>query len=85
MQGHAGCNNMMMENVVSKALEAITCTRGQLCNASSLCEYNTLCRRLPLEERATMLPWLWSVLDVNSSPEVYARYDKMTAKELFQR
>jgi hypothetical protein len=32
-----------------------------------------------------MLPWLWSVLDVNSSPEVYARYDAMTAQELFQR
>lgn len=44
-----------------------------------------LCRKLPLSDRATMLPWLWAVLDVNSSPEVYARYDKMTAKELFQR
>ena len=32
-----------------------------------------------------MLPWLWSVLDVDSSPEVYARYDRMSAKELFQR
>ena len=42
-------------------------------------------RRLPLEERVTMLPWLWSVLDVNSSPEVFARYDRMTAKELFER
>ena len=38
-----------------------------------------------MEERVTMLPWLWSVLDVNSSPEVYARYDCMSAKELFQR
>jgi len=43
------------------------------------------CRRLPISERVTMLPWLLSVLDVNSSPEVYARYDAMTAQELFQR
>ena len=38
-----------------------------------------------MEERVTLLPWLWSVLDVDSSPEVYARYDRMSAKELFQR
>eukprot|EP00878_Enallax_costatus_P019916 GHUV01021029.1.p1 GENE.GHUV01021029.1~~GHUV01021029.1.p1 ORF type:complete len:497 (+),score=100.84 GHUV01021029.1:173-1663(+) len=40
---------------------------------------------LPLEERLTMLPFLLSFLDYDASPEVYARYDKMSARELFRQ
>lgn len=40
---------------------------------------------LPLEERLTMLPFLLSFVDFDASPEVYARYDKMSARELFRQ
>ena len=43
------------------------------------------CRRLSLADRATMVPLLAAVVDFDSSPETYARYDSMTALELFQK
>ena len=30
-----------------------------------------------------MLPLLYSIIDFDSSPETYERYDRMTARELF--
>ncbi|KAI8468019.1 MAG: hypothetical protein J3K34DRAFT_454404 [Monoraphidium minutum] len=37
---------------------------------------------LPLEERLTMLPFLTTLLDYNSSPEVFESYDRMSARDL---
>ncbi|KIZ00663.1 hypothetical protein MNEG_7297 [Monoraphidium neglectum] len=37
---------------------------------------------LPLEERLTMLPFLTTLLDYKSSPEVFESYDKMSARDL---
>lgn len=31
-----------------------------------------------------MLPWLYSVLDYNTTPESYERYDKMSALDMFR-
>ena len=42
-------------------------------------------RQLPLADRATMVPLLYSVLDFQASPDTYERYDRMSARELFQR
>ena len=44
-----------------------------------------LCRNLSLGNRATMVPLLYSIIDFDSSPETYARYDAMSARELFQQ
>jgi uncharacterized protein with NAD-binding domain and iron-sulfur cluster len=41
-------------------------------------------RRLPLAERFTMLPWLYSVIDFDTTPESYERYDKMSALDMFR-
>lgn len=38
-----------------------------------------------MADRATMVPLLYAVLDYDSDPETYARYDRMSALELFQR
>ncbi|KAF6263863.1 hypothetical protein COO60DRAFT_1470323 [Scenedesmus sp. NREL 46B-D3] len=40
---------------------------------------------LPLQDRLTMLPFLLSFVDYDASPEVYERYDKMSARELFRQ
>ncbi|KAF8066234.1 pds [Scenedesmus sp. PABB004] len=40
---------------------------------------------LPLSERLTMLPFLLRFVDFDASPEVYERYDKMSARELFRQ
>ena len=42
------------------------------------------CRTLPLSERLTMIPWLFSVLDYESTPETYSRYDNMSAMDMFK-
>ena len=44
-----------------------------------------LCRTLPLAERVTMLPWLYSVLDYDATASSYDRYDKMSARDMFER
>ena len=44
-----------------------------------------LCRSLSLADRATMVPLLYSIIDFDSSPQTYARYDAMSARELFQQ
>jgi hypothetical protein len=31
-----------------------------------------------------MIPWLFSVLDFESTPETYKRYDEMSAKDMFK-
>ena len=43
------------------------------------------CRDIPLADRATMLPFLYSVLDYDRDSKTYESYDRMTAKELFDR
>lgn len=40
---------------------------------------------IPLADRLTMLPWLATIADFDSSPEVYDAYDRMSARELFKR
>ncbi|KAI3436402.1 hypothetical protein D9Q98_005819 [Chlorella vulgaris] len=40
---------------------------------------------LPLADRATIIPWLYSAIDLGSVPGSYERYDSMTALELFRR
>eukprot|EP00879_Flechtneria_rotunda_P028371 GHRR01030475.1.p1 GENE.GHRR01030475.1~~GHRR01030475.1.p1 ORF type:complete len:457 (+),score=95.91 GHRR01030475.1:1370-2740(+) len=40
---------------------------------------------LPLQERLTMLPFLLSFMDYDASIEVYERYDKISARELFRQ
>ncbi len=42
-------------------------------------------RRLPVADRLTMIPLLGALLDYDSDPETYARYDSMTARELFRQ
>ncbi|EIE25692.1 FAD/NAD(P)-binding domain-containing protein [Coccomyxa subellipsoidea C-169] len=44
-----------------------------------------LFKRLSLADRATMVPLLAAVVDFDATPETYARYDSMTALELFQK
>ncbi|PSC69064.1 amine oxidase [Micractinium conductrix] len=39
---------------------------------------------LPLANRATIIPWLYSAIDLGSTPGNYERYDKMTALEMFR-
>jgi uncharacterized protein with NAD-binding domain and iron-sulfur cluster len=42
-------------------------------------------QRLPLVDRLSALPLLYSVIDFDNSPEAWERYDKMTARELFKQ
>ncbi len=42
-------------------------------------------KRLPLSDRLSALPLLYSVIDFDNSPEAWARYDKITARELFRQ
>ena len=44
-----------------------------------------VCSNLPLADRATVLPWLYSAIDLGSTPGSYERYDSMTALESFRR
>lgn len=41
--------------------------------------------RLPLWDRLTALPLLYSVIDFDNSDEAWQRYDKLTARELFRQ
>jgi hypothetical protein len=43
-----------------------------------------LSRTLPISERLTMIPWLFAVLDFESTPETYKRCDEMSAKDMFK-
>ena len=43
------------------------------------------CRNLSLADRATMVPLLYSIIDFDSTPKTYERYDRMSARELFQK
>lgn len=38
-----------------------------------------------MADRLTMIPLLGALLDYDSDPETYARYDAMTARELFRQ
>lgn len=41
-----------------------------------------LCRSgLSLADRATIIPWLYTALDLNSTPGSYERYDSMTGEQ----
>lgn len=40
---------------------------------------------LPLADRASMIPLLYAVLDVERDERTYREYDRMTARELFRR
>jgi len=40
--------------------------------------------RLPLGDRLSALPMIHAVIDFDNSPEAWAKYDKMSAKELFR-
>jgi len=40
---------------------------------------------ISLADRLTMLPWLARIADFDASPEVYAEYDRMSARELFRQ
>ncbi|MEM8832209.1 MAG: FAD-dependent oxidoreductase [Cyanobacteria bacterium P01_G01_bin.19] len=42
-------------------------------------------KRLPLSDRLSALPLLYSVVDFDNSHEAWQRYDKMTARELFRQ
>lgn len=42
-------------------------------------------KRLPLSDRLSALPLLYSVIDFDNSPEAWQRYDKITARELFRQ
>ncbi len=42
-------------------------------------------KRLPLSERLSALPLLYSVIDFDNSHEAWQRYDKITARELFRQ
>lgn len=44
-----------------------------------------LFEKLPVADRVTMVPLLGALLDYDSDPETYARYDAMTARELFRQ
>jgi len=52
---------------------------GQFIHTAGLFE------RLPVADRLTMIPLLGALLDYDSDPETYARYDAMTARELFRQ
>ena len=38
-----------------------------------------------MADRLTMVPLLGALLDYDSDPDTYARYDAMTARELFRQ
>ncbi len=38
-----------------------------------------------MADRLTMVPLFAALLDFDSDPETYARYDAMTARELFRQ
>ena len=40
--------------------------------------------RLSLIDRLTILPWIYNVINLNSSPSTYERYDNMSAAEMFR-
>ena len=42
-------------------------------------------KRLPLSDRLSALPLLYSLIDFDNSPEAWERYDKVTARELFKQ
>ena len=42
-------------------------------------------KRLPLSDRLSALPLLYSLIDFDNSHEAWQRYDKITAKELFRQ
>ena len=42
-------------------------------------------KRLPLSDRLSALPLLYSVIDFDNSHEAWVRYDKVTARELFRQ
>ena len=42
-------------------------------------------RSLPVADRLTMVPLFAALLDYDSSPAVYERYDRMSARELFRQ
>ena len=42
-------------------------------------------KRLPLSDRLSALPLLYSVIDFDNSDEAWQRYDKITARELFKQ
>ena len=42
-------------------------------------------KRLPLSDRLSALPLLYSVIDFDNSHEAWQRYDKITARELFRQ
>ncbi|MDJ0842832.1 hydroxysqualene dehydroxylase [Crocosphaera sp.] len=42
-------------------------------------------QRLPLIDRLSALPLLYSLIDFDNSPEAWQRYDKVTARELFKQ
>ncbi len=42
-------------------------------------------KRLPLSDRLSALPLLYSVIDFDNSHEAWQRYDKITARELFKQ
>ena len=42
-------------------------------------------QRLPLSDRLSALPLLYSLIDFDNSPQAWERYDKITARELFKQ
>ncbi len=42
-------------------------------------------RSLPVADRLTMMPLFQAMLDFDSSPATYERYDRMSALELFKQ
>ncbi len=42
-------------------------------------------KRLPLSDRLSALPLLYSLIDFDNSPAAWERYDKVTARELFKQ
>lgn len=48
-------------------------------------QHHRLLRSLPVADRLTMVPLFAALLDYDSSPEVYERYDRMSARELFRQ
>eukprot|EP00850_Spirogloea_muscicola_P017144 SM000144S00692 [mRNA] locus=s144:355887:359851:+ [translate_table: standard] len=45
----------------------------------------TFFKRLPLWDRLTALPLMYSVIDFDNSHDAWTRYDKLTARELFKQ
>lgn len=44
-----------------------------------------LFHKLPLADRASIIPWLYNCIDLGSTPDSYERLDSMTALESFRR